>query len=172
MADIIPDTDKTENAFWRFSLFVYAAPGVAEECLALQDTHGVDVNLLLFASWLGGCGIALSDAALAEACALVAPWCDTVVRPLRIIRRQLNGDPQVEPFRRRIRELELDAERHEQDLLFTYAKLCWKNFQVYENDAVLTSNIVRYLEKSDARMSANDSLSSLKNAVFAYSSLQ
>jgi uncharacterized protein (TIGR02444 family) len=43
-----------DNDFWRFSLSVYAAPGVADECLALQDTRGVDVNLLLFCAWLGG----------------------------------------------------------------------------------------------------------------------
>lgn len=42
-----------ENPFWRFSCAVYAAPGVAQACLELQDTHGADVNLLLLAAWLG-----------------------------------------------------------------------------------------------------------------------
>jgi uncharacterized protein (TIGR02444 family) len=36
------------NAFWDFSLKVYAAAGVADECILLQDRFGIDVNLLLF----------------------------------------------------------------------------------------------------------------------------
>lgn len=43
-----------ENRFWRFSLAVYAAPGVADECLALQERCGIDVNILLFCAWVGG----------------------------------------------------------------------------------------------------------------------
>lgn len=42
-----------DNALWRFSLAVYAAPGVAEECLALQETSNIGVNLLLFCAWVG-----------------------------------------------------------------------------------------------------------------------
>ena len=30
-----------DNAFWRFSLAVYASDGVAQECLALQDASSV-----------------------------------------------------------------------------------------------------------------------------------
>ena len=41
-----------DNAFWKFSLAVYAAPGVPEECLAVQERYGVDVNVLLFCAWL------------------------------------------------------------------------------------------------------------------------
>ena len=39
------------SPFWRFSLDFYRRPGVPEVCLQLQDAHGVDVNLLLFALW-------------------------------------------------------------------------------------------------------------------------
>ena len=39
--------------FWDFSLAVYGRPGVAPACLALQQRHGADVNLLLFCAWFG-----------------------------------------------------------------------------------------------------------------------
>jgi uncharacterized protein (TIGR02444 family) len=42
-----------DNPFWRFSLAVYAAPGVAPEFLALQDMRAIAINLLLFGAWLG-----------------------------------------------------------------------------------------------------------------------
>src|SRR6202000_1576818 len=50
-----------ESRFWTFSLAVYADPAVQRECLALQDDHGVDVNLLLFCAFVGAVhGVALS----------------------------------------------------------------------------------------------------------------
>ena len=39
--------------FWRFSLALYARPGVAEALIALQDRAGLDVNLILFGLWVG-----------------------------------------------------------------------------------------------------------------------
>ncbi|HEY9550471.1 MAG TPA: TIGR02444 family protein, partial [Kiloniellaceae bacterium] len=45
-----------ETPFWQFSGAVYARRGVAEACLALQQRHGLDVNLLLFCAWAGSNG--------------------------------------------------------------------------------------------------------------------
>ena len=42
-----------QGSFWSFSLKVYAAPDVGDECISLQDGYGIDVNLLLFAAFLG-----------------------------------------------------------------------------------------------------------------------
>ena len=36
-----------EAECWAFALAIYARPGVAEACLALQNEAGVDVMLLL-----------------------------------------------------------------------------------------------------------------------------
>jgi hypothetical protein len=41
------------NAFWEFSLKVYSTPEVAAECLALQHKFGLDINLLLFVTYVG-----------------------------------------------------------------------------------------------------------------------
>ena len=40
----------------RFSLAFYARPGVSEALIALQDHARCDVNLMLFALWLGVSG--------------------------------------------------------------------------------------------------------------------
>ena len=83
-----------DNPFWRFSLAVYAAPGVADECLALQDTRGVDVNVLLFCAWLGS----RRDGAdrqtiLPPSKPAVRPWRERVVQPLRGRRRDIKARP-------------------------------------------------------------------------------
>ena len=48
------------EGLWDFSLRVYRAPGVSDWCLALQDGHGADVNILLWAAWLGAAGLLLT----------------------------------------------------------------------------------------------------------------
>ncbi|MFB3151067.1 MAG: TIGR02444 family protein, partial [Alphaproteobacteria bacterium] len=45
-----------DNPCWDFALVVYRRDGVAEACLALQESQGVDVNVLLFCCWLGESG--------------------------------------------------------------------------------------------------------------------
>ena len=71
-----------DNAFWRFSLAVYAAPGVAEECLALQETSNIGVNLLLFCAWVGaGCRALLTQGDVERADAAVRNWRKNVVHP-------------------------------------------------------------------------------------------
>src|SRR5665213_163755 len=49
-------TPPAADSFWRFSQDFYALPGVAPACLALQDGHGRDVNLVLYGCWLGMSG--------------------------------------------------------------------------------------------------------------------
>lgn len=110
------------NPFWVFSLAVYDRPGVADACLALQDRLGLDVNLLLFCLWAGHCGHRLSAEELAALDAASAPWRDSVIRPLRGVRRWLKqpaqeGDADASALRREIQRLELAAERRAQDLL-------------------------------------------------------
>lgn len=107
-------------AFWDWSLAVYGRPGVEAACLALQDRHGLDVNLLLFAVWAGTRGTILSPEAMGEAAQRVGRWHAEIVRPLRALRRRLKGDPHgLDPtlaaeMRRRIAAVELDAEHAEQ----------------------------------------------------------
>ena len=107
------------DALWRFSLALYARRGVADGLIALQDRAGCDVNLLLYALWLGVRGVPLDAAALAAAASAIAPINAAAVAPLRRLRRQLRGtdDRSLAALRRRVLRLELAAERQAQDRL-------------------------------------------------------
>jgi uncharacterized protein (TIGR02444 family) len=107
--------DKTDaDSFWRFSLMVYSRPGVADALLGLQDRGGHNVNLVLFGLWLAMCRAArLDPAGLARARAAIAGLDETVVAPLRRLRRALKADPDADfqALRRRVLALEIGAER-------------------------------------------------------------
>ncbi|MFD2181973.1 TIGR02444 family protein [Rhodoplanes azumiensis] len=115
------------SPFWRFSLATYRKPGVAETCLALQDGHGVDVNVLLFVMWLGTQGRCLGGAAMQRVRDEAAGWARDVVVPLRAVRRRLKDAPPLveaaaaQAFRSEVKRLELEAERLEQEALFGLA---------------------------------------------------
>ncbi len=112
----------TTNSLWDFSLDIYAQPGVAEQCLALQDDYGVDVNLLLWSCWLERRGQILSPSLLVEAEAAVADWSQQTVQPLRSLRRRLKShygveNSDCEAVREAIKAAELKAEQYQQQLL-------------------------------------------------------
>lgn len=109
---------------WDFALFVYGHDGVAEICLALQDRHGVDVNVLLIALFaLSEKGIQLSLTDIGDADAHVRAWRDEVVWPLRQIRRRLKHGPapapsqESEKVRTTVKKAELGAEQIEQAVI-------------------------------------------------------
>jgi uncharacterized protein (TIGR02444 family) len=105
------------DSFWRFSLRVYARPGVAELLIGLQDRGGHNINLILLALWLGiGASVRLDAEAFARAKTAMARIDRDVVTPLRQLRRALKDDPDpdVHDLRRRILSLEIAAERRVQ----------------------------------------------------------
>ena len=102
------------EGLWSFSLKFYAHAGVAEALIALQDRDNVDVNLILFALWLGISGRAgLTGAGLAAADEAVRTIRADIVAPLRALRRKLRSDPDsdVQQLREGVKRLELAAER-------------------------------------------------------------
>jgi uncharacterized protein (TIGR02444 family) len=101
-------------SLWRFSLAFYAEPAIAASLIALQDREGCDINLILFALWLGLCGGKRLDApGLAAAQAAAQPIGQAVVLPLRRLRRALKAMPgrDIERLRARVATLELAAEK-------------------------------------------------------------
>lgn len=108
---------------WQFSLAVYAMPCVHAECLTLQDTHGIDVNVLLYCAWVGACGFRrLAAQDITRACEAVATWHGEVVSPLRAARKSAKRlADRASAARAAIAEAELAAERVAQDLLLVLA---------------------------------------------------
>jgi uncharacterized protein (TIGR02444 family) len=112
------------SPFWRFSLRFYRLPGVAEACIRLQEESGCDVNLLLFLLWHGALGRRLATAEVERLEHDIAPWRDRTVIPLRAVRRALKSPPGLveasatEAFRTRIKAVELEAERLQQEAMY------------------------------------------------------
>ncbi|WP_337189023.1 TIGR02444 family protein [Phenylobacterium sp.] len=110
-------------SIWDWALAAYALPGVPEACLALQDEHGQNTSLLLWAVYAE----ARDPALLARGVEAARAWDATALRPLREVRRALK--PALPPFpdgarqalRDEVKGLELAAERL---LLETLAGLC------------------------------------------------
>ncbi len=114
--------DYEDNSFWDFSRTVYERPGVAPACLALQDRHGLDVNMLLFCCFSGSRGRALADEEIQRLIGAVTRWQREVIQPLRAVRRWLKTQTTApnqlaESLRSVIKLQELEAERIGQFLL-------------------------------------------------------
>lgn len=98
---------------WPWTLEVYARPGVASACLALQDLDGQNVPYLLWACY----GAERGASQLVLAAQIAAKWEAAATSPLRMARRALKEgvegiDPaRSEELRERIRNIELEAER-------------------------------------------------------------
>jgi len=127
MSDVAPSSQG--SPFWRFSLQFYRLPKVADACIALQEEAGVDVNLLLFLLWHAKQRRRLSAADVAALESQIAPWRDLTVLPLRSVRRGLKSPPALvaaptaEAFRNRIKAVELEAERLQQEAMYALAPL-------------------------------------------------
>jgi uncharacterized protein (TIGR02444 family) len=137
------------SPFWDFSLAVYGASAVQDECLKLQDEFGLDVNLILLCAFLGAVhGVALTGDDVAAARRAVQQWQEQVVRPLRAARRNLKtvaltdtGDATAAAqLRAQVKAAELESERIEQIVLERWAEArlaTWPHGKA--SDAVSTS---------------------------------
>jgi uncharacterized protein (TIGR02444 family) len=111
-------------SFKRFALALYGSEGVADACLHLQNRHDLDVNLVLFAAFVGAeRRQGLTTSSLEAARARVDAWHREVVRPLRAVRQRLKTGPAPAPndvtagLRRQVQQVEIDAELIELDQL-------------------------------------------------------
>ncbi len=150
------------SRFWDFSATLYARPGIAAACLRLQDRHGADVNLLLFAVWAAARGVTLDREAFRAAGQAVAGWQAAVVRPLRLLRRDLKMDPHgaspdlAEIVRDRIKAAELDAEHVEQLILAQRRPGASDEASPAIRGALARQNVKAYLELLGTDLDSGD----------------
>lgn len=111
-------------SFKRFALALYGSEGVADACLHLQNRHDLDVNLVLFAAFVGAeRRQRLTTSSLEVARVRVDAWHREVVRPLRVVRQRLKTGPAPAPndvtarLRGQVQQIEIDAELIELDQL-------------------------------------------------------
>lgn len=102
---------------WDWSLKAWAADGVADACLELQDAAGQNIPLLFWAAWCAAEGRTPDEDALEAAGDTARAWQETAVAPLRAIRRTLKprapdlDDADREAVRDMVKAVELEAER-------------------------------------------------------------
>ncbi|WP_439473185.1 TIGR02444 family protein [Brevundimonas sp.] len=105
------------SGLWDWSLRVWAADGVQNAGLDLQDAQGQNLPLLLWAAWCAQTGRTPDADDIEAACDTARVWQETTVAPLRAIRRQLKvripdyADDDREALRAQVKAIELDAER-------------------------------------------------------------
>jgi uncharacterized protein (TIGR02444 family) len=118
----------SETPFWRFSLTFYRQAGVSDACIALQDDCGIDVNLLLFLFWLASDDRQLSTEDVELLDDNVRDWRNLTIVPIRDARRKLKGAATLvapakqEAFRTKVKAIELDAERLQQEALYEFTQ--------------------------------------------------
>jgi uncharacterized protein (TIGR02444 family) len=112
------------SPFWRFSLQFYRQAGVADGCIALQEQSGVDVNLLMYLLWQARQRRSFSPDEVAWLESKIGPWRESAVVPLRAVRRALKDLHSLVPagtaeaFRTKVKAVELEAERLQQQAMY------------------------------------------------------
>ena len=100
-------------SLWDWTLAAYAQPGVPEACLRLQDDHGQNTSLLLWAVWAE----ASDPELLSRAADVTRRWDELALKPVRAVRRALKpafadvADQAREGLREDVKAVELHAER-------------------------------------------------------------
>jgi uncharacterized protein (TIGR02444 family) len=118
----------SKSPFWQFSIKFYAVPGVADACIELQDKAQVDVNVLFYLLWNATQGRSFNAADVTEIEQKIGPWRELAVVPIRNVRRALKSPPPVmepaaaESLRTRVKAVELEAERLQQEALYGLAQ--------------------------------------------------
>jgi uncharacterized protein (TIGR02444 family) len=163
-----PSHAPTDTPFWRFSLNFYRQAGVAEACIALQDDCGVDVNLMLFLLWLAASGRQLSVENVKQLDQAVRSWRDLTIIPIRDVRRKLKGAPTLveagkqEAFRTKIKAIELEAERLQQEALYARNRSAPRGSEA-RAPAAARGNLAAYERVLGARF-AKDTMDRLMSA--------
>ncbi|MFI4966134.1 MAG: TIGR02444 family protein [Caulobacterales bacterium] len=100
-------------ALWDWTLKAYGQAGVPQACLALQDAHGQNTSLLLWAVWAE----AADPALLARTAGVARRWEAATLTPIRGVRRALKpafdgvDDAGRVALRDDVKAVELRAER-------------------------------------------------------------
>jgi uncharacterized protein (TIGR02444 family) len=171
-----------DTPLWTFSLTVYGSDGVADECLDLQERLKLDVNLLLFAAFVGAVeGVQLEKPDIAAANGIATCWHGEIVRALRRARRALKpasadtGNPlraASAALRAQVKAAELDAEQIEQAMLWEWSQPRLTGRPRTSRDHALSANLRSVLEfygDAASQMNAATVTPRLLDAATAYS---
>lgn len=150
----------------------YGRPGVEPALLALQDKHGLSVNMLLWCLWCGAHFQTPADLVVKKALDVSTRWSTAVITPLREVRRALKAPPIQAPkemtasLRAQIVKDELAAEKIEQAAL---ERLAVENLVAAESPAEAAVRarkvLAAYIRLTDAAKSPGFSVSLIENMI-------
>lgn len=168
-----------QESFWDYSCRVYSRPLVSSTCLALQNEHDLDVNLLLFAAWHAHTRGTLDAATLDAARNYSVAYAGAVVRSLRKARTWLKSKAQemenvsmleregILELRDQVKALELHAEHFQQDRLEALCKSPIKSLDEAAQRQASITNLHAVLGSETTRVVALESkLDALIKALF------
>ncbi len=139
-ASVAAKSRPRNDGLWDFVCALYARPGVAQACLALQDEYGADVPLLLAAIWHGSAARGVLSAVRARRWkAHARAWRTQIVAPLRQARRALKTHEAADLYAA-VKRAELAAEKLQLEAL--------------ERDAALHATRSARTRQADARANA------------------
>jgi uncharacterized protein (TIGR02444 family) len=159
-----------DSPLWRFSLGVYRGAGVQEECLGVQERHGVDVNLLMLCAYVGVVeGAVLSASDVADALEASGAWHGNVVKTLRQVRRTMKSwgvgegghAHVVEALRTKVKGAELEAEQIEQAMMWAWLRAHAGQLRRREPREALVANVFALLVRCGATGTQADPLRAL-----------
>lgn len=145
-----------EHTAWDFITRLYAQPGVASACLALQDRHGVDVTLMLFCLWRGSINDAISNAHMAALTVAAREWREATVLPIRAARRWLKQRPNQDSLYRSVLSAEIDSEHGELLMLAQLADTAGCHPQKQPLTDVMTANLAALFREFSIRPDERD----------------
>ena len=144
------------NEFWDFSTRLYARGNAKDACLTLQDSHGLDVNVVLFCCWVASSGRgAFRDGELEQALDCVSEWRGKVTEVLRTLRQNLRDGmpPAPKPLSDDLRRVVVESELHAEhiEILMLHQSLDRAGTGTFDRTQQLedsTANLLRYFSTS------------------------
>ena len=104
--------------FWDWALSQYRAEAAQRLLLRLQEEAGLVILEALFVSWLASEHYEWRADDTAKLRGATQDWIDEVVLPLRAVRQRWKNEASKNASRRRLLELEVEAERHLAELMW------------------------------------------------------
>lgn len=156
-------TEHSGATLWNFSFALYNRRAVQTVCIALQDRHDLDVNMLLYCCWLATRNIAIDGIKMQAILSQIQDWQRDVVKPLRVIRHRMKGGigsfpiDEAEVLRARIKKLELESEYMEQQQLEAATRrLGERELEVNDYSSLALANLEFYFVASRFKLGSMD----------------
>lgn len=116
-----------DNPIWQYALTVYECPEIRDACLDLQDSCGVNVNLLLFNGWLLSNKTVIRGDHWRAIFIALEPW-QSVSNRIRAYRRLLRPkqvkDPSYNDCYQQVLRFELISEQYQYRVLWQQTQGC------------------------------------------------